>query len=402
MVAVVAFAAVLLVAVLMSGLANRSVLSTAVLFLVGGFLLGDGVFGVVAVHADDPVVATFAELALFSVLFSDGMKVTVRDLRSARHLPGRALLFGLPLTFAVTAVLARYVADIGWIEAFLLGAVLSPTDPVFASALVGRTEVPYRLRHLLNVESGLNDGLALPIVVVLLAVVGSEEIHGWRLAGDLLLGVALGVVIPFVAIRLERLKPFSSTTLYEPLNAFAIGLLVLGVASVSGANEFLAAFAAGITVATMSPQIRKAFHQFGELVAELLKLVALLLFGALISPRFLADVPWRGYVFAVLAIVLARPIALAFALFRSELTRREWTAAAWFGPKGFASVVYGLLIVESGVADRDELFHLVAIVIAISILAHSSTDVTVARWFRASPSNDQAPVTTAADPPVPH
>lgn len=398
MVAVVAFAAVLLVAVLLSGLANRSVLSTAVLFLVGGFVMGDGVLGVVPVHADDPIVSGFAGLALFSVLFSDGMKVTVRDLRSAQHLPGRALLFGLPITLALTAVLAHFVAGVGWTESFLLGAVLSPTDPVFASAIVGRREVPYRLRHLLNVESGLNDGLALPIVVVLLAVVGKEDIHGFRLAADLVLGVVLGIVIPWVAIRLERLEPFSATTLYEPLNAFAIGLLVLGVTSVSGANEFLAAFAAGVTVATLSPQIREAFQLFGELVAELLKLVALLLFGALISPAFLAAVPWRGYVFAVLAIVLARPIALAFALFRTDLSRREWAAAAWFGPKGFASVVYGLLILEAGVADRNELFHLIAIVIAISIVAHSSTDVTVARLFSPNPRPVEAAI-TPADPP---
>ncbi len=385
MAAVVAFAAVLLAAVLLSSLANRSVLSTAVVFLVGGFLLGDGVFGAVSVHPDDPVVGIFAELALFSVLFSDGMKIPARDLRSAGRLPGRALLFGLPLTLVLTAVLAHFVAGVGWTESFLLGAVLSPTDPVFAAALVGRKEVPYRLRHLLNVESGLNDGLALPIVVVLLAVVGSEPIHAWRLAGDLVLGVALGVVIPWGAIRLERLRPFSATSLYEPLNAFAIGLLVLGVSSVSGANEFLAAFAAGVTVATLSPQIREAFEQFGELVAELLKLAALLLFGALISPTFLREVPFSGYVFAVLAIVLARPIALAFALFRTELTRREWAAAAWFGPKGFASVVYGLLILESGVASRDRLFHLVALVIAVSIVAHSSSDVAVARAFRSQP-----------------
>lgn len=378
---VVAFAAVLLAAVLVSGLAHRSVLSTAVVFLVGGFLLGDGMFGVISVHPDDPVIATFAELALFSVLFTDGMKVTARDLRSAQHLPGRALLFGLPLTLALTAVLAHVVAGLPWTQALLIGAVLSPTDPVFASALVGRLEVPYRLRHLLNVESGLNDGLALPIVIVLLAVVDSDPIDGVHLGSDLLLGVALGIVIPWVAIRLERMRPFESTSFYEPLNAFAIGLLVLGITSVSGANEFLAAFAAGVTVATISPAIQTAFHQFGELVAELLKLAALLLFGALISPAFLAEVPWQGYVFALLALVLARPIALAFALFGSGLPRREWTAAAWFGPKGFASVVYGLLILESGVVNRDELFHLVAIVIAMSIVAHSSTDVLVARWF---------------------
>jgi NhaP-type Na+/H+ and K+/H+ antiporter len=116
-------------------------------------------------------------------------------------------------------------------------------------------------------------------------------------------------------------------------------------------------------------------------LAELLKLAALLVFGCLISPAFLAEIPARGYVFALLTLVAVRPLALAVALFRSRLDWREWVAAAWFGPKGFASVVYGLLILRADVPRGNELFHLIAIVTAASVVAHSSTDVLVARWF---------------------
>jgi NhaP-type Na+/H+ or K+/H+ antiporter len=378
---VLVFAGVLLAAVLVSGLANRTILSTSVLFLVAGFVLGDGVLGAVHVAADDDLVSRLAELALFSVLFTDGMRVALDELRLAWRLPGRALLLGLPLTLAVTAVFARYLGGLPWSEAFLVGAVLCPTDPVFAAAIVGREEIPYRLRNLLNVESGLNDGLALPIVVVLLAVVGTDAVHATRLAGEVLAGIGIGIGIPFVAIKLERSRFFHATTAYEPLNAFAIGLLVLGLSSLTHANAFLAAFSAGITVATMSPAIREAFHQFGELVAELLKLAALLVFGALISPRFLGEIPLTGYLFAAVALFVARPVSLAIALVGSSLRVRERIAAAWFGPKGFASVVYGLLILRSGVAARSVLFHLVALVVVASIIAHSSTDVVVARWF---------------------
>ncbi len=393
-VALVAFSATLLAAVLLSALANRSILSTAVVFLVAGFVFGDGVLGVVRVESRDPIVTTLAELALFSVLFSDGMKVTAADLRARSRLPVRALLVGLPLTLALTALLAHLVVGLPWAASFLLGAALSPTDPVFAAALVGRVEVPARLRHLLNVESGLNDGLALPVVVVLLAVVSREDVHAGRLVAELTGGVALGVAVPWIAVRLERLPPFAATTLYEPLNALAIGLLVLGIATLTGANEFLAAFAAGVTLATMSPAIRAAFHQFGELIAELLKLGALLLFGALISPAFLGEVSARGYVFAVLALLAVRPLALGVALVGSTLTRSEGIAAAWFGPKGFASAVYGLLILEAGIDLGDELFHLIAIVIALSIVAHASTDVPVANWFR---DHDAPPESQALD-----
>lgn len=375
------FAVCLLLAVLISERAHRTVLSTAVVFLVAGVVAGEGVLDLVPLRPEDDIVARLAELALFSVLFTDGMRVGVRDLRSAWRLPGRALLLGLPLTLLGTAVLAAVVAGLPLGHAFLLAAVLTPTDPVFAAAIVGREEISGRLRHLLNVESGLNDGLALPVVVVLLEVVAGDELTLGALGTELALGIAIGVVVPLVAIRLERSPLFSASLAYQPLNGVAIGLIVLALGSLTHANLFLAAFSAGITIATIAPDVRTSFHAFGENVAELLKLAALLVLGTLISPSFLAEIPVLGYVFAVLALVLIRPIALGIALIGSSLSGRELAAAAWFGPKGFASVVYALLILESGVDRADQLFHLAALVIAASIVAHSSTDVVVARYL---------------------
>ncbi|MFI2664230.1 cation:proton antiporter [Micromonospora carbonacea] len=376
------FAVVLLAAVLVSALAHRTILSTAALFLVAGFVLGEGTTGVLHLRADSPIVAQLAELALFAVLFTDGMRVGWADLRSAWRLPGRALGWGLPLTLLVTAVLAHYVAGLDWAEALLIGAILAPTDPVFAAALVGNDKVPARLRHLLNVESGVNDGLALPFVVVLLAVAaGSDDLHLGELATELAVGLAIGVLVPLLAIALERTRFFAASAAYAPLNGVAIGLLVLALGKATHGNLFLAAFAAGITVATFGPRERVAFEHFGENVAELLKLAALLVFGALISPGFLGEISWTGWVFAVLAIVVARPLALWVSFLRSGLSLREQAAAMWFGPKGFASVVYGLLVLEAGIGAADEVFHLVALTIVISILAHSSTDVVVARAF---------------------
>lgn len=379
---VLVFAGTLLAAVLLSGLAERTVLSTAVLFLLVGFLAGGGVLDVLALQPENPLVLRLAELALFGVLFTDGMRLGARDLASAWRLPGRALLLGLPLTLLITALLAHFVVGLPWVASFLIGAVLSPTDPVFASALVGREEVPYRLRNLLNVESGINDGLALPVVVILLAVASRSEVGWGTILGELALGVAIGVVVPYVTLRLERTRLFDLAESYEPLYAFAVGLLVLALASVTHANLFLAAFSAGVATVTVSPRFKEAFHEFGELLTELLKLAAILVFGALISPAFLGEISVGGYAFALLALLIARPLALLLSFLGSSIDRREWAAAAWFGPKGFASVVYGLLVLESGVALSDEMFHLVAVVVAGSILLHSSTDVVVARRFR--------------------
>jgi sodium/hydrogen antiporter len=399
-----AFAATLLAAVLISALAKRTILSTAVLFLVVGFALGPDTLGVLDVRADSDIVTVLSELALFAVLFTDGMRVGWADLRTAWKLPGRALGLGLPLTLLATAVLAKYVAGLDWPEALLVGAILAPTDPVFAAAIVGNDKVPDRLRRLLNVESGVNDGLVLPFVVVFLAVsAGSDDLHLAELGTELALGIAIGLVVPYLAILLERTRLFAASAAYEPLNAVAIGLLVLAIAEVSHGNLFLAAFTAGVVVATSGQKQREAFEQFGELIAELLKLAALLMLGALISVQFLLDVPWTGWIFAVLALVLARPAALYLSFLGSGLTLREQAAAMWFGPKGFASVVYGLLVLEAAIPEADQVFHLVAVTIVISIVAHSSTDIVVARSFdepEETPAwHSTPPKTPNSDPP---
>ena len=380
MILVLIFGVVLLVSVLLSDIANRTVLSTAVLFLFAGFLCG-GVFGWIDIRPGDPTVSGIAELALIAVLFTDGMKVGFRECASVWRLPGRALLFGLPLTLVLTAVMCRFIVGLGWLQSFLIGAVLSPTDPVFAAAIVGREHIPARLRHLLNVESGVNDGLALPIVLALLSAAGAKAIGGGVLALELVGGVAIGIIVPLVAILLERRTWLTVSSDYGPLFAVAIGIIVWSAAVLSHGNEFLAAFAAGITVVSIHSDLREQFERFGGLLTEVLKLGALLLFGAMISPEFLVQSSWRDYVFVFVALLLARPIALLVALLGARLGLHEKLVAAWFGPKGFASVVYAMMVLRSNIPDAEHLFHLIALVIAVSIVAHSSSDVPIARWL---------------------
>jgi NhaP-type Na+/H+ or K+/H+ antiporter len=376
------FAIALFVAVLLSELAGRSVLSMAVVFLLAGFVCGPDATGLIVLQPDDPMVQRLAELALFSILFSDGMRLNLHELTTRWRLPGFALLIGLPLTLLGTAVLGRYIAGLTWLEGLLVGAILSPTDPVFAAAIIEREEIPPRLRHLLNVESGLNDGLALPIVIALMALAGHQPLHLGGLAGELAFGVALGVAVPWAGCRLERSRFFAVEKRYEPIFAVSLGLLVLSIGYLAHANLYLAAFAAGITIATVRPDLRDEFHQFGEIVAELLKLAALLVFGVLMARHFLAEVPLPVWIFAVLALVAVRPLAIALAMAGSGLDWREKLTAGWFGPKGFASVIYGLMIVQARVPNADRMFHLVAVVVTGSMVAHSSTDVLFARWFR--------------------
>ncbi len=397
MITLLIFALTLLVAILLSELSGRSVLSTAVLFLVAGFVAGPAAFNVIASDPHQEYVRLIAEAALCSVLFTDGMRASIRDLGTAWHLPGRALLLGLPLTLVITALLARGLIGLPWSVALLMGAILCPTDPVFAAAIVGKKEVPYRLRSLLNVESGINDGLALPIVLVLLGIVGHQSTGLLPLAGELVWGIALGIFLPWSICRLEASRFFAVDKPLEPLFALAIGLVVIAVAAFTHGNIYLAAFSAGVTIASTRPDLRDEFHQFGELLAELLKLGAILVFGAMLSPTYFRGIGAGGYTFALLALIFARPVALMLSLIGSELDWRERITTAWFGPKGFASVIYGLLLFNAGVPDAEHLFHLIAIVIAGSMIAHSSTDVLVARWFATSGASTESPSRAEGD-----
>lgn len=197
-------------------------------------------------------------------------------------------------TLLITALLARGLVGLPWAVAFLSGAILCPTDPVFAAAIVGKKEVPSRLRSLLNFESGINDGLALPIVLVLHGIVGQQSVGLLPLAGELLWGIFLGVLIPLSICRLEGSRFFAVDKPLEPLFALALGLVVIAVAASTHGNVYLAVFSAGVNIASTRPDLRDEFHQFGELVAELLKLAAILVFGAMFSPTYFRGIGGAG------------------------------------------------------------------------------------------------------------
>ncbi|HEX5385739.1 MAG TPA: cation:proton antiporter [Gemmatimonadales bacterium] len=390
MLVLLVFTLALLGAVLLSSRASRTALSTALVMLVVGYLVGPGGLGLVALDPRLPIVAQVAELALFSTLLSEGLGVDIKELRSDWHPAGRALFVGLPLTMLFAALIAHGLLGISWRTAWLLGAVLAPTDPVFAAGLVRRKGVSPALRRLLNVESGFNDGLALPVVLALLPHPG----EGPDAAGLLLPlggGIALGVVLPWVMHRVEQFKLFGIEPEYRATAGFGFGLLVYVVARLTRANSFLAAFSAGITARTVRPELSDAFRGYIEGTADLLKFAGIFVFGALLSPSWLFGVSVWAYVFAVLMLVAVRPVAIAIALIGSELDARERAVAAWFGPKGFSSVLYATLVVAAAPAGGLRFFELAALVVTLSIVAHSSTDVLAARWLgRAESAGDAA------------
>jgi NhaP-type Na+/H+ or K+/H+ antiporter len=244
------------------------------------------------------------------------------------------------------------------------------------------------LRRLLNVESGLNDGLALPFVLIFLATAQHESSQWTKILEELMLGLVLGFAVAAVVALAWRSRILTAEPRLQPLGPMAIAIVVYAGCHLTHANPYLAAFAAGSTLATLDPVVAERFEPFGDLLAELTKFAALLVFGALITPERLSHLGWQGWLLAVVAIVVVRPVSLLVSLLRTRMPRRERLTAAWFGPKGFASVVYGLLALQSGIPDNQLVFDLVAVTIALSIVLHSSTDVPVAKLLRVEPPDN--------------
>jgi NhaP-type Na+/H+ or K+/H+ antiporter len=323
------------------------------------------------------------------VLFVEGLQLDLAAARSNWRLPARALGLGLPITLLATALLARLVLDFSWIDALIVGAILAPTDPVFASALVHRESVPVRLRRMLRLESGLNDGLALPIVLVLLALARHEQPDYGALALEVAGGILIGVVVPWLFVQLHRVPVFRATNQYRPLGTISVALVLAAVGALTNANVFLAAFVGGLTLGALREEPAREFESTGELISELVKLAAVLVFGGVLTPALFAQ-GLDVWLFALAALLVARPAALSVALAGRALSWGEWGSAAWFGPKGFASVVFALIALHAGIPSGNEIFTATALVIALSMVLHSSTDALVAQRF-AKQRGDEAP-----------
>src|SRR3954452_23748434 len=188
-----------------SGLARRSFLSLTAMFVIGGFVLGDGVLGVLHFDPTSGFVSTLATVALIVILFRDGLEVDSEMLQTAWHLPFRKLVLAMPITFGLVGVTTHALTSLNWRESFLVGALLSPTDPVLSSGVVTTPRVPRLVRHSLNLESGLNDGLALPAVLAFSASLGHGHFVLWRfLLEDVLLGFAVGALVGYLGSKLLR------------------------------------------------------------------------------------------------------------------------------------------------------------------------------------------------------
>jgi NhaP-type Na+/H+ or K+/H+ antiporter len=381
--ALLVFGALLAVAAALSGVMHGTVLSISVLAVALGVALAKA--GVVAVESTDRSVVDLIELALILTLFSDGLVVERELLRVHWGPVTRAIVLAMPITLGLLALAAHSIlTDLSWEEALLLAAILSPTDPVVTSTVVTSRRVPALVRHTLNLESGLNDGLALPFVLffLLLAQPGGEAGHAAaKLLGEAAFGAFVGVVVGYVGGRLHHYLPGGGITpRYQGIYAIGFGLVAFGLADVTIGNGFIAAFVAGIVMGAAEHEIPDAFTVFAENVSAILQVITFFVFGALIVATGYEGDVWRLLAFAAFALLIARPLAIAIAFVRERLPGAQKAFIAWFGPKGAASMLFALFVLRSTVSHHSLIFAIAAYTILCSILAHGLTDTIGARW----------------------
>jgi NhaP-type Na+/H+ or K+/H+ antiporter len=378
--------ALLVFGALVSGIARRSFLSLTAVFVLIGFVLGNG--GAEVLHPDPSsgFVAGLAVAALVVILFRDGLEVEGEMLQRAWRLPLRKLVLAMPLTAGIVAVAAHALTDLSWTESFLLGALLSPTDPVLSSSVVTNPRVPRIIRHSLNLESGLNDGLALPPVLALTAALSVDnDFVWWRFVlQDVGLGFAFGVGIGWLASRvlprdtLESGIPAHQRSLY----ALGVAFLTYGVTVLEpSGNGFIAVFVCAITLGIRRPDIRHYFEQRADDIVEIVKLGIFVVFGALLTLDGLFGDGLAAVALVVVTLLVARPAAIWIALAGTRLDTATKAFMAWFGPKGVATMTFSLLVLAEGIPQGERIFNLAALVVVVSIIAHGVTDVPGAEWI---------------------
>ena len=376
--------ALLAAAAALSGVFRGTVLSVSVLGVAAGLLLAGT--GVIEVSAEDDAVIYLIELALIVTLFSDGLLVDRERLKVHWSPPVRALLVAMPLTLLFLALCAKGLfSELSWAEAFLLGAVLSPTDPVVTSAVVKTRGVPESVRHTLNLESGLNDGLALPLVlffIILASPGGDAGGEGLQLLGEAGVGAVIGVALGVAGGKLTRHLPMGGLARrYDGIYALGLGLLAFGLADVTFGNGFIAAFTCGIALGVAEHDIADDFEVFSENLSSILSVFTFFIFGALIVATGYGGNVALLLLFAAFGLLVARPLAVAISFLRVRLPRPHRAFIAWFGPKGVASMLFALFVLKSAVGERELIFEVAAFVILASIIAHGLTDTVGSNWI---------------------
>jgi NhaP-type Na+/H+ or K+/H+ antiporter len=384
----------------------------AMLFVAVGLLVGPGVLGGIDLSSTSSTVRALAEATLALVLFCDASRIDLRQLRREVGVPLRLLGFGLPLTIALGAVAATVVfGQMTVEEAVILAIVLAPTDAALGQAVVTEPRVPPRIRQGLNVESGLNDGICVPLLFAAVAVAYVEsDISEGRQAGTLLLeeigygvvgGVVAGLLIAAIVIHAGRRDLIADP--WRQVIPAAGTVLAYGTASALDGSGFIAAFVAGMVFRLGLGRDPDDLNQLNEQVGDVLNGVTFVLFGAILLGPALGELSWELALYAVLSLTVVRLVPVAIAMWRSRARPPTLGFLGWFGPRGLASIVFALIVIEESQLPHED-FIVLAIyaTVGLSVFAHGLSAAPLAnryaRWYERHPRDKVPPMESAPAP----
>jgi NhaP-type Na+/H+ or K+/H+ antiporter len=367
--------------------------------VVGPFLLND-----LTTSPTSSTVRTLAEATLAVVLFSDASRINLRALRKEASLPIRLLGVGLPLTIVIGALVARGLfGSLSLSEALILAVILAPTDAGLGSAVVTDRRVPGRVRQSLNVESGLNDGICVPLLLIALATVSGLESHPLRVLGEeigygLLGGVAAGALSGSVLVLAGRKRLIDQS--WRQIIPVAGAAAAFGIAAALGGSGFIAAFVAGGLFGVIGGEETTPVMEFTEETGAVLASITFLIFGAVLLGPTLEHLNWQSLLYAVLSLTVIRMLPVALSMWGTHARAPTVVFMSWFGPRGLASIVFAVMVEDAHVPHAGTIVMASYLTVGLSIIAHGlSASPLVARyasWHRASlkespPAMESAP-----------
>jgi sodium/hydrogen antiporter len=362
---------------------STTFLTGPILFMAFGILLGPQCLEVLNTTTDIRPIKILMEATLVLVLFSDAMAINAKSWRKEVYVPERLLGIGLPLTILlgfIAALVFFHQLDV-W-EAALVGAILAPTDAALGLAVISNERVPRSIRHGLNVESGLNDGLVLPIVMVLIAATaGAEGMETtshvlWFIVKTVLIsgvvGVAVGCIGGWLTSRVARRKSLDGV--WGQITVPALAALAYGMVLPFGGSGFISAWVAGFTFGLLVKERVSELSELTDALGQLLVMLSFLLFGGVVLSPLLGNVTWEVVLYAILSLTVVRIAPVAVSMVRSGMKPPSVLYMGWFGPRGLASIVFAFVIVEEAQLPGQTLIvTIMAVTVGISILAHGLT-----------------------------
>ena len=375
---------------LIAGRVERTWISGPIVFTVFGLLIGPVGLDLLSFKKDGETIRTLAELTLALVLFTDAAGADMRVLRRTEALPARLLLIGLPLTILLGFGVGMLLFDkLSLFEVALLATMLAPTDAALGKAVVTNEAVPDAVRQGLNVESGLNDGICVPILFVFLALATGKAGEGgpWQLAMKLVaeeigIGLAVGLALTTMAALLLKYAKgkgwLTHTWIQIPVVALALGCFA--VAQFLGGSGFIAAFSGGLLFGALAKQHRDEFLLAAEGTGDALALITWVVFGSAVVGQALGYFSWLDLVYAVLSLTVIRMLPVFLVLTGMGVSTEGKLFMGWFGPRGLASIVFGVIVVNAHLPNSGPIAMTVVCTIMLSILSHG---ITANPWAKA-------------------